>query len=90
MSWDEASARALAHDVLTEFVEAAEPKRQKRAKWRWWWQPPPQMKIYDPQHPDRIGYWPTKPPTPPTVDQALVVSLPMYGRRINAPGGDAE
>jgi hypothetical protein len=86
----DARARKRAHGVLTEFVEAAEPRRQKKMKRNWWWQP--SQFAYR-----RIEYWPTNPDhyaersqekTQP--DPVQVVVLPPYGARINAPGGDAE
>lgn len=86
----DARARKRAHDVLTEFVEAAEPKRQKRVKRNWWWQPS-QFRYR------QVEYWPTRAdeyaPSPQPVatpDPAQIVVLPPYGARFNSPGGDAE
>jgi hypothetical protein len=79
-----------AEGVLTEFVEAAEPKRARKMKRCWWWQP--SQFTYR-----RIEYWPTSraqesASLDPAVslDPTQVVVLPMYGGRINSRGGDAE
>lgn len=70
------TARALAHCVLTEFVEAAEPKRQKKTKRRWWWNPRRFVRR-------TIEFWPTEAgrQAANVEPAAQIVVLPPYGAR---------
>jgi hypothetical protein len=79
------NARSRAQGVLTEFVEAAEPKRQRKIKRNWWWNPGAfrYRKIeFWPSYPDmHNGAGPNREVAEP--DPSQVVVLPPYGARFD-------